>query len=225
MYSAVTASLRGLSWFQRTIIVGAVLTILWMSWDLGGLEGRVIRDGLLFLLIPLALGVTHGRHIGWTINRRAIRNAVLLSLFVVPFYVVGSTLPTIREYYPMFGLTSLALVEFLPHAVGQFTLALAAETYYRGLLCVGIRERGFWVVFISPLLYMLHHYGKPPIEFLLSGPADVLFGVADYDANSILPSVCAHGLGLTLLDILVLRPPIIDPETTLRWLDWLPVPL
>lgn len=189
------------------------------------IEERVIRDGILLLVVPLGLGALYGRRIGWTINRRAIRNAILLSAFVAPFYIVGSTLPAIRSFYPMFGLNNLALTAFLPHAVAQFTLALAAETYYRGLLCVGLREYGFWVVFISPIIYMLHHLGKPPIEFLLSGPADVLFGAADYDANSILPSVCAHGLGLTLLDYLVLRDPLWSPETTLRWLDWVPVPL
>lgn len=191
----------------------------------GTIEQRLVRDSLFLLGGPLALAGVYGRRIGWTINRRAIRNAVLLSAFVAPFYIVGSTLPAIRSYYPMFGLNSLALGEFVPHTVVLFTLALAAETYYRGLLCVGLREYGFWVVFISPIIYMLHHMGKPPIEFLLSGPADVLFGAVDYDAGSILPSVCAHGFGLILLDFLVLRDPLWSPETTLRWLDWVPVPL
>ena len=69
------------------------------------------------------------------------------------------------------------------------------------------------------------HSAKPPIEFLLSGPTDVLFGTADYYSNSILPSTVAHGCGLVLLDWLVLHDPLLPPETVLRWLSWAPLPL
>ena len=63
------------------------------------------------------------------------------------------------------------------------------------------------------------------VELLLSGPTDVLFGLVDYDCESILPSVVAHGLGLALLDWLVLHPPLLAPERVLAWLSWLPLPL
>ncbi len=213
-----------LSWFQKSLLTGAILTILWMNYVPGELERRVWVDGLLLIGGPLALGLTHGNHIGWNVNRVAVRNAVLLSLFVLPFYLVGSTLPTIREFYPMWE-TSAALGEFVPHAVQLFILALAAETYYRGLLCVGVREIGFKAVLISPVVYMIHHAGKPPIEFLLSGPTDILFGAVDYQSNSILPSVIAHGAGLVLLDWLVVHDPLFDPTSVLEHLEWLPVPL
>ncbi|WP_440771807.1 CPBP family glutamic-type intramembrane protease [Natronorubrum sp. DTA28] len=213
-----------LSWFQKSLLTGAILTILWMHYVPGDLERRVWVDGLLLIGGPLALGLTHGNHIGWNINRVAVRNAVLLSLFVLPFYLIGSTLPTIREFYPMWE-TSAALGEFVPHAVQLFILALAAETYYRGLLCVGVREIGFKAVLISPVVYMIHHAGKPPIEFLLSGPTDILFGAVDYQSNSILPSVIAHGAGLVLLDWLVVHDPLFDPTSALQHLEWLPIPL
>ena len=213
-----------LSWFQKSLLVGAILTLLWMRYVPGELSRRVVVDGILLIGAPLALGLSHGNHIGWTVDRVAVRNAVLLSLFVLPFYLVGSTLPTIREYYPMWQ-TSTALGEFVPHAVQLFLLALAAETYYRGLLCVGVKEIGFKAVLISPVVYMIHHMGKPPIEFLLSGPTDVLFGAVDYASDSILPSVIAHGAGLVLLDWLVLRDPLFDPTPVLGYLEWLPVPL
>lgn len=213
-----------LSWVQKSLLLGAVLTVLWMRYVPRALADRVLVDALLLIGGPLALGVTHGRHIGWTVNRAAIRNTVLLALFVLPFYVVGSTLPTIRAFYPIWE-TSSALEAFVPHAVQLFLIALAAETYYRGLLCVGVRDLGFKSVFISPVVYMLHHAGKPPIEFLLSGPTDVLFGAVDYKSNSILPSVVAHGAGLVLLDWLVLHEPLFDPTPVLEALGWLPVPL
>lgn len=213
-----------LSWVQRALLVGAVLTIIWMSWPTSSLSSRIVRDVLVYIIAPITLGITHGRHIGWRIDRLAIRNAVLLSAFVLPFYVVGSTLPTIRDYYPMWSVEP-AFGVFLPHALTLLVLALAMETYYRGLLCVGVREIGFKCVFISPILYAIVHIGKPPIELALSGPTDVLFGAVDYHANSILPSVIAHGCGLILLDWLVMHDPVIPPEVVLRYLSWIPIPL
>ncbi|MFC4438715.1 MULTISPECIES: CPBP family glutamic-type intramembrane protease [Natrialbaceae] len=213
-----------LSWFQKSLLTGGVLTLLWMQLVPGDLGRRAVIDAILLIGGPLALGLSHGNRIGWNINRIAVRNAALLSLFVLPFYVVGSTLPTIRAFYPMWE-TSAAPGEFIPHALKLFTLALAAETYYRGLLCVGVKEIGFKAVLISPVVYMIHHASKPPLEFLLSGPTDVLFGAVDYKSDSILPSVIAHGAGLVLLDWLVLHDPLFDPVPYLRYLEWLPVPV
>nr|WP_256421733.1 CPBP family intramembrane glutamic endopeptidase [Halobellus rarus] len=200
---------------------------MWSSWavpptDLGA---RVARDVLLFLAIPASLAATHGRDLGFRVDRVALRDTLVLAAFVLPFYLVGSSLPSIRAYYPMWHTTT-ALGEFLPHTLQQLLVVVAAETYYRGLLCVGVSEEfGFKSVFISPVVYALHHVGKPPIELLLSGPTDVLFGAVDYHSQSLLPSIVAHGLGLTLLDWLALHDPIFPPEDVLAALRWLPVPL
>jgi hypothetical protein len=214
------------AWLRRSLLAGLALTVVWSVWSVPDhdLSLRVVRDVVVFVLAPGTLAVTHGRHLGWRVDRRALRNTALLAAFVVPFYLVGSHLPSIRAYYPMWE-TSPALSAFLPHAAQQFLVVVAAETYYRGLLCVGVRQIGPKSVFISPVVYALHHVHKPPIELLLSGPTDVLFGAVDYDANSILPSVVAHGLGLLLLDWLVLHPPLVSPELVLRLLYWLPIPL
>ncbi|MFB6304958.1 MAG: type II CAAX prenyl endopeptidase Rce1 family protein [Haloferacaceae archaeon] len=226
MPSRVRARLAALSWIQRSLLAGAVLGAAWSLWTLPEptLRWRLTRDLLLFVVGPVAFAVGHGRDLGWRVDRRAVRNTVALAAFVVPFYLVGSSLPTVRAYYPMWE-TSTALSAFLPHAVGQLLVALAAETYYRGLLCVGVRDLGPKSAFISPVVYALHHVGKPPVELLLSGPTDVLFGLVDYDCRSILPSVVAHGVGLALLDWLVLHPPLIATARVVRWLSWLPVPI
>ncbi len=213
------------TWVQRALVAGAVIGVVWTLLPADPtLSVRIVRDLLVFVAAPLALAAGHGRDLGWRVDRRAVRNAVLLAAFVTPFYVVGSSLPSVRAFYPMWA-TSTALSAFLPHAAAQFLVALAAETYYRGLLCVGVRELGLVAVFISPVVYALHHVGKPPVELLLSGPTDVLFGAVDYRSRSILPSVVAHGLGLALLDWLVLHPPVLPPERVLGALRWLPVPL
>lgn len=224
-FSAPTVRRPALNWVRLSLLVGAVLTVVWSAWQTQGLDARLVRDLVTFVLVPGGLALAFGRDIGWRIDRRAIKHAIALGLVVLPFYVVGSSLPTIRMYYPMWGLESAALGAFLPHALKQFAIVIAAETYYRGLLCVGVREIGFKSVFISPVVYAVAHAVKPPVELVLSGPTDVLFGAADYRSGSILPSVVAHGAGLVLLDWLVLHPPLLRTDHVLEWLSWLPVPL
>ncbi len=212
-----------LPWVQRALLVAAVVLVLWANWSTDTITERVVRDTLLYLVVPLGLGLAHGRRIGWRVDRRAVRDTLLLSLFVLPFYLVGSTLPSVREFYPIWETTPD--LGFVPHAVQLFVLALATETYFRGLLCVGVRDLGAKCIFISPIVYALLHASKPPIELVLSGPTDVLFGAVDYHADSILPSVVAHGCGLVLLDWLVLHEPIFPPELMVRGLSWVPIPL
>lgn len=224
-----TTTVRGrfpeLSWVQKSLLVGAVLWVAWGVIDYPGtLVGRAVHDVGLYIGGPALLGAIYGRRMGWRVDRTAVRNTVLLTLFVLPFYLVGSSLPSIRAHYPMWETTT-ALGSFLPHAVIQFSIALAAESYYRGLMCVGVRDLGRKAVFISPVLYAIRHVSKPPIELLLSAPTDVLFGWVDYESNSILPSVVAHGVGLNFLDWLVLHDPVLPPEKVLGWLSWLPVGL
>ncbi|MDX1745197.1 MAG: CPBP family intramembrane glutamic endopeptidase [Halobacteriales archaeon] len=222
---AAHARLTGFSWVQLSLLVGGLLTLGWSAWQTQGIDARIVRDGLMFLVIPVALARAYGRELGFRVDRRAILHALVLAAVVLPFYIVGSSLPTIRAYYPMWGLSSTAPAAFIPHAAKQVLIVIAAETYYRGLLCVGVRELGPKSIFISPVVYAIAHAAKPPIEILLSGPTDVLFGAADYRSRSLLPSIVAHGLGLVLLDWLVLHPPLLSPSRVLGWLAWLPVPL
>lgn len=219
-------SLARLSWVRTSLLAGLCLSLLWMLWEVPAtsLRTRLVRDVVVFVCLPGALALWAGRDLGWRVDRRALRNTVLLALFVTPFYVVGASLPTVRAYYPMWA-TGTSLTVFLPHALAQFVVAAAAETYYRGLLCVGVRELGFKSIFISPVIYAVHHVQKPPIELLLSAPTDVLFGAVDYRSTSLLPSVVAHGLGLALLDWLVLHPPLVPTDAVVRALSWLPIPV
>lgn len=224
MFARVRRRFDRLTWVQLSLLWGIGIALLWSQWPVRGLDVRVARDTVLYILLPGSLAVVYGKNLGWRVDRRALRNTLVLGAFVVPFYVVGSSLPTVRAYYPMWHTTA-ALGDYLPHAAKQLVVVIAAESYYRGLLCVGVREWGFKSVFISPVLYTLHHAGKPPIELALSGPTDVFFGAVDYQSNSILPSIVAHGVGLALLDWLVLHPPLIPPTTVVEWLSWLPLPL
>lgn len=222
--ATVQQRLAGLSWIQRSLLAGAGIFFAVALIDVNGLHERLLRDVVLYIGGPVLLALAYGRNLGWRVDRRVLRNTVVLALFVLPFYVVGSTLPSIRAGYPMWR-TSTALAEFLPHTAMQFVVVVATECYYRGLLCVGVRELGPKSILISPVLYVINHASKPPIELLLSGPTDALFGAVDYDARSILPSIVAHGGGFALLDWLVLHEPIVPPTAVLEALNWLPIPL
>jgi hypothetical protein len=179
--SAVVDRLRRVPptpWVGVALVLGGVIVLLRAFWDVSGIDERLARDLTIHVALPALLAARFGGDIGWRIDRTAVRGAALFAAFVTPFYVVGSTLPTGREYCPMW-TTALTVSPFLPHAVQPLVVAFAAETCYRGLLCVGVRDRGSRCVPISPGVYALMHTGKPPVELLQSGPTDVLFDAVD----------------------------------------------
>lgn len=210
------ATLR--SWEGRVLVVGTAIFVVISLWDTGTLRSRLIRDGIVFLVGPLVLAAAHGRHIGWRVDRRALRWSVWLTAFVLPFYIVGSTFPTVRAAYPMYGAAVPTLLAFLPTAVGLVVLVVATETYFRGLLCVGLRSWGRIAILVHVPFYVIRHLGQPPIEVALSGPAGILFGVTAHETESILPPVVAHGVGVLILDWLTRHPPLFDAS---RWLGLL----
>lgn len=195
------------SWTVAALSSMGVVLIGWTLWSTSTLLERVIRDAVLYLFVPLLLATIYREKIGWTVDREAIQMTIALTLLVLPFYVVGSALPAVRNAYPMWE-TSLAFSELLPHVFGLLILAVAVETYYRGLLCVGLRRFGPVCVFIHIPLYVYVHLPNPTIEVILSAFAGLLFGSVAYKTNSIVPTVTAHFIGLVALDLLVLLPPL-----------------
>lgn len=195
------------SWTAVVLSSMGVVAIGWTLWSTSTLAERLVRDTLMYLFIPFLLAAIYREKIGWTVDRDAIRMTVLLTLLVLPFYVVGSTFPAVRNAYPMWE-TGLSLSEFLPHVVGLLAITVAVETYYRGFLCIGLRRLGPVCVFVHIPLYVYVHWSNPPIEVILSAFAGLLFGYVAYKTNSIVPTVTAHFIGLVVLDILVLQPPL-----------------
>lgn len=208
-------------WVPLAIGSGLLLAIPHLAVRVTSIQQQVLRDGLFLIVVPMVLATAFGRRLGWRVDRTAVFNAAGLTAFVVPFYVVGSSLPSVRSAYPMWP-TEPSIGVFLPHALGLLAIVVAAETFYRGLLCVSVRDIGLRCVLISPVIYVLWHLGDPPIELLLAAPADVLFGLVDYHSRSVLPSIVAHVTGFTLLTWLVMHPPLIPPETVVGALEWVP---
>lgn len=200
----------------RLLVGAAVLFAVAWSWTAPTLSERLLRDTLVFVLGPLALVAFDRRRVGWRIDRRAIRYAVALTVVVLPFYVVGASVPAVREAYPMIERAAPTLAAFAPVAVAYLWLVVAVETYFRGLCCLGLRSWGPIALVVHVPAYVVWHVGQPPIEVVLSAPAGVLFAVPDYYAESILPSVVAHWVGLLVLELLVGHPPLVD-------LSWLPL--
>jgi membrane protease YdiL (CAAX protease family) len=219
----------GPSWIATALVSGLVLADTWSLWPAGSLEARLVRDAVLFLVCPIAIVLLARQpalreRLGWRIDREAVRTAVGLTAFVLPIYVVGASLPSIRAGYPM-GQTAATATQFIPHAALVLGLVVATETFYRGLLCVGIRRVGPVAILVSPVVYTLQHLGGVPIEVLLAAPADVLFGAADYRSRSIVPSIVAHATGILVLEWLTLHPPLLPPEQVADALQWLPIPV
>ncbi len=219
----------GPTWIATALLAGLVLAAAWSLWPASTLSGRLVRDAVLFLACPIAL-VAATRHrqlsesLGWRVDRDALKTAVGLTALVLPIYVVGASLPSVRAGYPV-GATPAAEIQFLPHALLLIGLVVATETFYRGLLCVGIRRVGPIAILVSPILYTLQHLGGVPIEVLLAAPADILFGAADYRSRSIVPSITAHAVGLLVLEWLTIHPPLLPPEQVAEALQWLPIPI
>lgn len=219
----------GRPWVPTALLSGLVLAGVWTLWPAGTLGARLLRDAILFLAAPIGLVLLAQRgqlreRLGWQFDRRAVRTAVGLTALVLPIYVVGASLPSVRAAYPM-ATASVGASQVVPRAALVIGLVVATETFYRGLLCVGIREVGPVAILVSPVLYALQHLGGVPIEILLAAPADVLFGAADYRSQSIVPSILAHVTGLLVLEWLVVRPPLLSPERVGDLLGWLPIPV
>jgi membrane protease YdiL (CAAX protease family) len=213
--------LASVPWVPLAVGSGLLLAIPHLGVPVSSLAGQVLRDGLIILVLPMVLATAAGRRLGWRVDRSVVLYGGALTTFVLPFYVVGSTLPSVRAAYPYWQVDP-SIGGFLPYALGLVMVVVAAETFYRGLLCVSVRDIGPACVLISPAIYLVWHFGDPPIELLLAVPADVLFGAVDYRSRSILPSVLAHATGYVLLSWLVLHPPVLPPEMVVQFLEWVP---
>jgi membrane protease YdiL (CAAX protease family) len=98
------------------------------------------------------------------------------------------------------------MIPFLTLQGKQTVISIATETFYRGLLCVWIRDIGPKSILVSPIAYAAAHIGKPTVEVIGSGPADIVFGYFDYKSESIIPSIVTHSLGMAAVDWLCQHP-------------------
>jgi membrane protease YdiL (CAAX protease family) len=191
--------LRSVSWLKKVFVFACIIFLLDFFWSPSGMFMRTVEKLLVFVLIPLIFVRIHRRKLGLKFDRNVLIQTIILCSLVLPVYVLGASLPVMRSYYPV-GDVPLEPVPFALHQFQQFFLALGTEVYYRGVLCVWIKEIGPKSILVSPLIYAFRHLGKPSPEVMASGPADAIFGYFDYKSDSIVPSVIAHWLGMVLID-------------------------
>ena len=137
---------------------------------------------------------------GWAIVGALLVGAVVLAL-------AGTLFPSMMEYYPVghWGPVEPTVASMLLYEGAIAVIMLAVELLYRGWLVLGASERlGRWAVVVSAVPYALAHLGKPAEEVLFSLFAGVVFGLADLETRSILPSFSAHFLGSAVFDMLAI---------------------
>lgn len=69
----------------------------------------------------------------------------------------------------------------------------AEEFFFRGFLFLTLWEKVGWHSFwITDIIFMLSHLGKPPIEILICIPASIIFNVVTLLTRSIYPAIFIH---------------------------------
>ena len=199
---------QNISWIKRVILFASLTLILYETVDLGSsIEVRALESFLFFILLPFLFLKLNGKSLDFSIDRTTLIYTGALCTGILPFYLLAGSVPSIRTFYPI-GISSTAPSVFIIYQLKQFFLALGTEIFYRGVLCVWIRDIGPKSIFVSPLVYAYQHLGKPSLEVVASAPADVVFGYFDYRSESIIPSVTAHWFGMIITDWACLHDPL-----------------
>jgi membrane protease YdiL (CAAX protease family) len=192
------------------IITGLVLVMAKKSveWN-EPLVPNVILYIACVLLLAYGLGYRWG-DIGLALpkGRRGWALVGILLVGAVVFAMVGTLFPDMMEFYPAehWGPVEPTLASFLPYEAAIAVIMLATELLYRGWLVLAPSERlGRWAALVSAVPYALAHLGKPPEEVIFSFFAGLVFGLADLEARSIMPSFTAHFVGSTIFDFLALQ--------------------
>lgn len=186
-----------------------VVAIGWTAWPPPyQLDERVLRDTVLYLLVPGVVIAAAPRKVGFSINRETLRATAALTLAVAPLYVVAASIPSVRAIYPLWD-TSLAVPDFLVHVLGIVAIVTAVETYYRGVLCVALGHLGPASVLVHLPLYVYVHLPHGLLETAVSALTGVFFGAVAYRTRSVVPTITAHAVGLAMLDLFVLLPPVV----------------
>jgi len=167
--------------------------------------GHVVIVLLSYLLLPLAVALALGfspGDVGFKRpNRTGMRWFILLFVLSVPLSLYGTTVPSMREYYPVFSYSGP--LGFLLGELGMGLVMLAHEVFYRGFLLFPLARKNRWLsVVLQDIPYTIVHLGKPGIEVPYAFVAGIIFAKMDLDGESFLPSFLLHWFGSAFFDIL-----------------------
>jgi len=158
-----------------------------------------------YLLAPLAVSTALGfrpKELGFKPpNRRGVKLFLLLFALSIPLSLYGTTIPSMRNYYPVFPYSGPG--SFLLGELGMGLVMLAHEAFYRGFLLFPLAEKSEPLAMIlQDIPYTLVHVGKPGIEVPYSLIAGVIFAKMDLEGESFVPSFLLHWLGSAFFDLL-----------------------
>jgi membrane protease YdiL (CAAX protease family) len=134
-------------------------------------------------------------------NKRGLRITLILLIFAAFLSLGGTLLPSMVAYYPRF--TFDGQWSFLKGELIMGTIMLAHEAFFRGFLLFPLARKNRWgAILAQDVPYALAHIGKPGIEVPYSFLAGIVFGWADTEGDSFVPSFLVHWLGSAFFDLL-----------------------
>ncbi|GAB6135473.1 CPBP family archaeomyxosortase MrtA [Thermococcus prieurii] len=167
--------------------------------------GHVLIVLVAYLLVPLAISTALGfrpEELGLKPpNRKGVKLFLLLFALSIPLSLYGATIPSMRNYYPVFSYSGPG--SFLLGELGMGLIMLAHEAFYRGFLLFPLARKNEWLaIVLQDIPYTLVHIGKPGIEVPYALVAGIIFAKMDLEGESFLPSFLLHWLGSAFFDVL-----------------------
>lgn len=148
----------------------------------------------LFGFKPSELGVQIGEKDGY-------KWALILFLLAIPLSFYGTTVPEMKNYYPIFEYSGWGDFFLKELAVG--VIMFSHEAFYRGIVLFPLARKNEWLgILAQDVPYTLVHIGKPGIEVPYSFVAGIVFAKLDLKSESFLPSFLLHWSGSVLFDLL-----------------------
>ncbi len=143
------------------------------------------------------------QHFGLTAPANKIKTVLLCLtalLILIPASLKLAEQPPMQAFYSLKDLSKAELAFDLLLAFPPYYFA--EEFFFRGFLFLPLsRKLGWHSYWITELIFMWAHLGKPPIEILFSFPAGLVLNYLTLKSKSIFPAMGVHyilGLVMTL---------------------------
>jgi len=179
--------------------------ILAVRYSGGGIFLWALYNVLFFIAVPFVVSSLLGfspKELGLSRGGgRGYRWALILFIATVPLSLYGTTIPAMKDYYPIFSFSSP--FDFALKELAMGAIMLANEAFYRGFLLMPLSRKNRWLAILAQdVPYTLAHIGKPGIEVPYSFIAGIVFSWLDLESESVLPSFLLHWLGSAFFDVL-----------------------
>ncbi|NJE75871.1 CPBP family archaeomyxosortase MrtA [Thermococcus sp. ES12] len=179
--------------------------ILAVRYSDGGIFRWAGYNFLFYFVAPLLLARAMGferNELGVGIGKRTgYMWALVLFILTVPLSLYGTTIPAMKEYYPIFEYSGWG--DFILKELAIGLIMFSHEAFYRGIILFPLARKNEWLgILAQDVPYALVHIGKPGIEVPYSFVAGIIFAKLDLKGESFVPSFLLHWLGSVLFDLL-----------------------